>query len=719
MSYYKYITQKREDSESLKAIMQSVSKDLQTCKTDELKPGVLLGLIQSGKTRAFIGVIADCFDNGYDVAVVFTKNSVALAQQTIKRLKSEFEMPIERNRLFLWDIIKLQNPEQLTGYILSFKNIIVVKKETKNLDKLLSFFEKTELKNKNVLIIDDEADQASVSFIPDKTTAEGIDLAKVAGKISDFRSSLKGTSSFLQVTATPYSLYLQPQEMAINGNEYAPLRPSFTHILKPHNQYVGGEVYFEDSLQAGSSASYIHELVSIDELGLLNARLKTQSTYNKKILNNLLQTPSLKMFRLSILTFLVGGAIRQLQEHNIDEWAKPYHCAFVMHTSTTKNIHKMQIDLVNRLVECLLLLDKNSLKELLEISYNNLSQSILAADLRTPPFDEVVTAVYNALKNNHIGIVEVNSENQVAELLGDDGQLRLDNPFNIFVGGQSLDRGVTIDHLIGFFYGRNPGTFQMDTVLQHSRMYGNRSKEDLAVTRFYTSSRIYEAMRSMHWFDKDLREIIEKDPTTATARFIAKQGSAIIPAGPNKLKASGLKSFKAHSLFLPIGFQTRSQTSINRTIDEIDFIIENHKPAGEDSHHFLLDKETTISIIEKIRTTFAYEGRFNNTGLEWDTAPVIKALEIALDRNDANEAFIYFQDNREAGRLKNEGNSFGDAPMDGRTDVPYCRQIAANRPVLMLLKQKGNESDGWRNAPFYWPVLMMPGNMPNYVYCEE
>jgi hypothetical protein len=719
MTFYQYITQKRQDSESLKSIMEAVSKDLQECKTDELKPGVLLGLIQSGKTRAFIGVIADCFDKGFDVAIVFTKNSVALAQQTITRLKSEFEMPIERNRLYLWDIIRLQNPEQLTGYVLSFKNIIVVKKETKNLEKLLSFFEKTELKNKNILIIDDEADQASVSFLPDKTKEEGIDFAKIAGKISDFRSHLKGKSSFLQVTATPYSLYLQPEEMAINGNEYAPLRPTFTHILNPHPYYVGGKFYFEDSLVSGSPASYIHSLVSIEELGLLNARLKTKTSYNKKILDNILKTPSLEMFRFSILAFLVGGAIRQLQENSLDAWAKPYHCAFVMHTSTTKNIHKMQVDLVARLMDQLLNLKFNELQELLENPYHNLAQSVSSSGLSVSPLNDVVSAVYNALSNNHIGVVVVNSENQVAELLGDDGQLRLDNPFNIFVGGQSLDRGVTIDHLIGFFYGRNPSTFQMDTVLQHSRMYGSRSKEDLAVTRFYTSARIYEAMRNMHWFDKDLRENIGKDPTTATARFIAKQGNTIIPAGPNKLRASGLKSFRAHSLFLPIGFQTRSHTSIKLTIEEIDSIVRKHKDSSDGKSHFALNKQTTIDIIEKIRTTFAYEDRFNNRGLEWDVAPVTKALEIALDKNNTEEVFIYFQENRQAGRLKNEGNSFGDAPMDGRTDVPYCREIAANRPVLMLLKQQGNESDGWRNAPFYWPVLMMPANMPNYVYCEE
>src|SRR2546430_11826954 len=52
---------------------------------------------------------------------------------------------------------------------------------------------------------------------------------------------------------------------------------------------------------------------------------------------------------------------------------------------------------------------------------------------------------------------------------------------------RSLDRGVTLANLIGFYYGRRPQKFQQDTVLQHSRMYGYR-RDDLAVTRFYTSA---------------------------------------------------------------------------------------------------------------------------------------------------------------------------------------------------------------------------------------
>ena len=717
MSFYKYITEKRDDSAELKTVMESVTADLIRCETNDLKPGILLGLIQSGKTRAFVGVIAKCFDEGYNVAVIFTKNSVALTEQTMKRLKSEFSMPIERNKLFVWDIIKLQNG-LLTGYVLSQKIIFVVKKEPKNIARLQEIFNNPVLRVKRTFIVDDEADQASVSFSADKELVEGFDLAKTASSISAFRKHLKGNNSYLQVTATPYSLYLQPEDNIINQVEYAPLRPAFTHLLQAHSKYIGGKFYFEESLDNLSPASYIFSQVSDEENEYLNGKAKTKETFNKKTVDNILATPKLEKFRRSVLSFLVGGAIRQLQERGDDFWAKPYHCAFILHTSTTQKIHLMQKNLVNKLVSVLAKLDEDELKEILNDSYINLSFSINASGQVLPELKQVLEIIHNALQNQHVGIVEVNARYQVAELLGDDGQLRLDNPFNIFVGGQSLDRGITIDHLIGFFYGRNPGTFQMDTVLQHSRMYGTRSQEDLAVTRFYTSARVYQAMRSMHTFDTDLRENIEKDLHTATARFIAKQGSTIIPAGPNKLKASNLQSFKAFSRLLPVGFQTRSNTTIKATIALIDQLIQTVKSANNPV--FILPKIEVFNIIKMIRDeTFVYEDRFGNRGLEWDTDPFIKAIEISLDKNNTEDVIIYHQENRESSRFKHNGDSFSDAPDDGRTDLPICRKLAEKGPVLMLLKQRGKlEPGGWRDAPFYWPVLVLPANMPNYVYCE-
>ncbi|WGQ14756.1 Z1 domain-containing protein [Sphingobacterium faecium] len=717
MSFYNYITEKRQDSKDLKLVMEAVVSDLQKYKTDEISPGILLGLIQSGKTRAFLGVMAKCFDDGYDVTVVLTKNSVALVEQTIKRLKSEFELPINSKKLYVWDIIKLQNLDQLTGYILENKVIFVVKKEMKNMDKLHEIFKEVpQLKNKSVLIIDDEADQASVSFTSDKTKIDGVDFAKIARSLSSFRINLKGRNSFLQVTATPYSLYLQPEDLELNGDETAPNRPVFTHLLEPHNLYIGGEYYFENATNPDSTSYYVYNRVANDQIDYLNGKSKSTTTYNKKSLNNVLTTPNFKSIRDAVINYLVGGSIRQIQEEDhLNPWAEAYHSAFVLHTSVTKAIHSQQKDLVIQIIHQLNELSKLDLINILKSPYNYIKKSLELITTEIPSLDRVMEQTKAALENEYIGITVVNSENQVAELLGEDGQLRLDNPFNIFIGGQTLDRGITIDHLIGFYYGRNPINFQMDTVLQHSRMYGSRSKEDLAVTRFYTSYRVYDAMRNMHFFDQNLRENIESNPQS-TVRFIAKQGTTIKPCGPNKIKASSIISFKEFSRFLPTGFQTRSKTNIQKIINDIDKII--HPLLSENQVAFLNLKTLRI-ILEKICESFTYEPQFDNVGLSWDINMVLNAVELALRHKKTDQIGLYYREGRETSRTKNGGLSFTDAPDDGKTDLPQSKLLAHNNPVLMLLKQTGLEKNGWRGAEFYWPVIIMPANMPNFVYSED
>lgn len=717
MSFYKYISEKRKDSKELMSVMEAVASDLQKHKTDEIKPGVLLGLIQSGKTRAFLGVMAKCFDEDYDVAVVLTKNSVALVEQTIKRLKSEFEKPIDSNKLFVWDVIKLQNLDHLTGYILKNKVIFVVKKEMKNMAKLHEIFDEVPLlKKKNILIIDDEADQASVSFVNDKEKIDGVDFAKIAKSLSEFRIHLKGRNSFLQVTATPYSLYLQPEDLELSGEETAPNRPAFTHLLHPHPAYVGGVYYFENSLDQESTAYYVFNNVDDRQIDYLNGKSKSTTTYNKKSLNNVLKTENFKSIKDAIINYLVGGSIRQIQEQDdSDFWSKAYHSAFVLHTSVTKVIHAQQKNLIENILQQLNELSEVELLSCLKYSYHKLEISLSLIAGKVPTLEEVVEKVKDAIENNYVGITVVNSENQVAQLLGEDGQLRLDNPFNIFIGGQTLDRGITIDHLIGFYYGRNPNSFQMDTVLQHSRMYGSRSEQDLAVTRFYTSARVYGAMRNMHLFDQDLRVNIENDPE-AGVRFIAKQGTAIKPCGPNKIRASSIISFKEFSRFLPIGFQTKSKTNIHKTISEIDDII---LPVMDENKEGIIDIETLKILLSKINETYTYEPQFGNVGLDWDVDVVIKAVELALHFKKTDKIGLYFRDGRETSRTKNEGQSFTDAPDDGKTDLPRSKVMASDKPVLLMLKQIGSSVKDWRDAEFYWPVVIMPANMPNYVYSEE
>jgi len=149
----------------------------------------------------------------------------------------------------------------------------------------------------------------------------------------------------------------------------------------------------------------------------------------------------------------------------------------------------------------------------------------------------------------------VNSDHAVMALLDERAELRLRTPFNIFVGGSILDRGITIPNLISFTTA-HPRTMQADTVLQHSRMYGNRDRRDLAVTRFYTSRDVYDRLYTINEFENTLRGAFESGAHEQGVVFIqADAASRVRPCAPNKVLLSNVVAVRPTGLYLPTGFR--------------------------------------------------------------------------------------------------------------------------------------------------------------------
>src|SRR3954463_9591004 len=88
---YRHLVLDRNWDEEAKAVVERTVEQLFSLDTTTNKPGMLLGKIQSGKTRTFLGVIALAFDSGYDLAVILTKGTKALAKQTVRRVTTEFK----------------------------------------------------------------------------------------------------------------------------------------------------------------------------------------------------------------------------------------------------------------------------------------------------------------------------------------------------------------------------------------------------------------------------------------------------------------------------------------------------------------------------------------------------------------------------------------------------------------------------------------------------
>ena len=323
----------------------------------------------------------------------------------------------------------------------------------------------------------------------------------------------------------------------------------------------------------------------------------------------------------------------------------------------------------------------------------------------------------------------INSENPVSALLNDKGQLRLEGTANIFIGGNILDRGITIDNMLCFFYGRDPKKFQMDTVLQHARMYGARSKEDMACTRFFTTYAIYDVLKSINSIDSVMydylryhQDKIQTDDFLTS--MVIKYDKRVNATAGNKYTPANTKVVKPYMRILPKGFQTGDAKAIGGIIQKIDDLLQEipgMKETTDDNPFFLMDYSMAVKIIELISRTYIYGKEWNNVGWEWNPNEMLTALEHSVFKTDGKiycQVCVNRNMSRERENIYDPRGRFIDSPESGQT-ISLAKQQAENRPVLTLLRQNGLSEQGWRDTPFYWPSLMLPGELEAGIFTVD
>ena len=692
-------------------------------------PGLLLGKIQSGKTRAFIGIIGLLFDKGIDIAVVLTKGTKALAQQTLTRMEDEFSAFASRQFkgqavIEVSDILNKRSGFSVRE--LKNKNIIICKKEKNNLDILNKIAHINGFDQKRILIVDDEADFASRNY---KNIAGTTDLAAIATSIDSLVASLQDCY-YLQVTATPYSLYLQPDGcLNLSGRGQAmPFKPRFTCLLPIYPEYVGGQQYFSDSLNTNSMYSHLFRAVR-------EQCREAISRIDKRYINNVTTSPSLVELRQAVMGYFMATAIRRIQENNRVD----YLSSCIVHVEIAKSKHIWEGELIIELAQKWEDDIRNNngvmpplLTHMLDILYDDYKDSIskglnnseLPSSIVIPPKPDVLVEIASLFLSKDYRIEVINSDQDVKALLDRNGQLKLTHAVNIFVGGQILDRGITISNLLCFFYGRNPRKLQQDTVLQHSRMYGNRAKEDMAVTRFYTTVRLYTLLSEIDELDEQLRQWLIQYSTTQgfdpAMAVVFSDSQNLKPCSSGKIAMSECVALRAGRRMVHSGFQTDSQTAIKPIIDNIDRIITsqpNYSNMDSDGI-FEVDANVIIDLLHQVRSTYIYNRPIdNNADLDWNVQEMIGAIQYATT-NTNGKMWMMHKTNRNLSRVRQNG-CFSDAPDDGRTDLAPARAKSVNLPIIMFIKENGLKSDGWRDAPFYWPVLVLQQNLRTAFYTSS
>lgn len=704
-----------------------------TRKLDD--PGLLLGKVQCGKTDTFVKIIGMCFDEGIDIAVVMTKGTNALATQTLTRLQKEFEAfqePDDPDQLGI--IVDDVRNRRIVGFrpaeIRDNKIILVVMKEDDNVTALINLFQNNaRLKEKNVLLVDDEADFVSRSYRLEPKSKEE-QLAVIAGLIDSFRR-IPASCPYLLVTATPYSIILQPGGCILLNNGIAlPFRPGFVELVPVHDKYIGGEQYFVESQDPNSLFSNLYVPVSEKCLDIMRNIHRAYVNPDKKISTNL------DGLLRALLGYLMATVIRSIQtnnrrykssaafhvatENDLQNWEKQLiaHILDKIKTEHTNNLNSYSTSAFASEFDSLYDDFKDSTDKANKLGKRNLDGSYTRTNLTLPTKKEIWDGLGMIFDDEDITIQLVNNTQvQTGQtfppfLNPKTGQLKLTSKANIFIGGLMLDRGITIDNMLCFFYGRDPKTAQQDTVLQHARFYGARSIEDMTVTRLYTSDKIYDNLVQIHDLDEFVRSWFKSGKYREGNAIPVATASGIKPCGNAKTLVSETYVLAPGKRFLPKGMIIKRGTFSN--IESlINNAIKNSLQTDGDFIKIPLDK--ALDIMNSIRESYVYK-RNDNIERKRDMSDVMSALEIC-GRHGNGEVWLLLRNDREMSRLRGDGSGWSDAPDDGRTDTAPSKLQAVDCPVLMLLGQKGKKSQGWENGePFYWPVVMVQKNMPRSIF---
>jgi hypothetical protein len=586
--------------------------------------GLLYGLIQSGKTSIMTVVAAMAADNGFHCIVILTSDIDLLYDQTLNRLRRALR------GLTVLGKNDWRDPARFERHLRTPPIVVVCSKNGSKLSSLLNALRTARAGSLSAMIMDDEADQASLNTY---TSRGGAQISRVNEAITDFRNFFR-TNTYLQVTATPQALFLQRPD-----HRY---RPSFAVLSEPGLGYVGGESFF-----GPDSARFLRE-VPLNEVNLLLAT------------NQPAPTASLPAgLRSALLTFLVGATARIL--------VNPTNgYSFLCHVSVNKRDHQHIVRLIDRFKEELV----NDLRAPKTKKYQTLVQEIRTAYndlLQTEPglpgFDQVLDKIKFYIHGANVKLINATSNEEITT----------DVVYNIFVGGNKLGRGVTIKNLLVSYYGRNPRQPNSDTVLQHARMYGYR-RADAGITRLFLPLRLADHFRLIHQMETGLRDLLRQSPD---GRFEGIYVSAPLRATRrNVLDPNSLGFYVAGASYNPT-YPKRSSDILSKTreLDSMLASFGDKDPGREVTIDFLLElldrcdgdpqqaaelwnKSTLRAALSTLQSLFgpkAYvvvrRGRSLNQPRR-ETQGIITGGEEVLARTDAPTLFMYRQDRNARGEVE-------------------------------------------------------------------
>jgi hypothetical protein len=413
-----------------------------------------LGYVQSGKTTAMSALTALAADQGYKLVIAILGNTLLLQGQNRSRLE-EYLGVDERN--YFWQSIPEIKTGATSGLITDSlaRNrtvLITLIKNASVIRKLASELSKVNLQNVKVLVIDDEADQASLNTKPNSER----DSATYAA-LGEVRRSV-GFHYYVQYTATPYApLLIGPDDA---------LAPSYVEFLTPGEGYTGGREFFIKNRKR-----VVRIIPDVDE---------QKST---KLLDVLPQS-----LEHAITNFIAGAGLL----YNQIEGSAPV--SMLVHSSYKNDVQARYHFLIDAYVR------KMASTEDLENSYfgkllSAEREKLLAVGVPDTSDERFWELTQYVLKELTIWLI--NSSSDVQKVKWNQ------TPFHLLIGGNKLDRGFTVEGLTVTYMNR-PASDQIDTLEQRARAFGYRSNL-LPYCQFFATLKTLKMLTGIVHTEDDLR----------------------------------------------------------------------------------------------------------------------------------------------------------------------------------------------------------------------
>ena len=428
--------------------------------------GIVIGKVQSGKTSNFISVLALAFDNGYDIAIVLGGNTLDLLKQNASRVTSAFNVDSEKLTVLKTNDNKsLINPARIKEFLENGRKIIIVGlKHNKHINQIAEIFGSSYLSDRSVLIIDDEGDQATLN-----TKAYKSSISKTYGSVLNLKSKLK-SHCFLSITATPQANILI--------ETFDQLSPNFGELVYPGEGYCGLQEFHGENCD-----KHIYE-IPITEPNLLDDSGVPQSVYK------------------AMAMFFVGNAIR----HSRGDMGNH---AMLIHPSQKKYDHRIVEAKIQTILDDWKSKAKTKLAGKHDISYKSLQRLLMEA-YDSFVADGVICVPFDSLENTVLQRIKVCSPVLVCNSDENASENAKHYKTNIFVGGNLVERGITIKGLaVTYITRRAKGKSNVDNTEQRARWFGYKAHY-LDVCRVFTTKDIKDDFSSILEHDEDMWASIER-----------------------------------------------------------------------------------------------------------------------------------------------------------------------------------------------------------------